>query len=163
MNRCHGDGRLEWERRREIKGENRQREGERDWISEHIAHYSPRQGCEILSQLELAVEVLIACGAVGGERVYVCVRTCTYCCSDTGVSLKVFGEQNRKKEWCLFCCYSLSQAHDKSDSIAEKLLFSLSTTCVHNEILRKSKNSRWRILTTKTQQVWHCCTKTDII
>lgn len=53
-------------------------------MNEHIAHYSPRQGCEILSQQELAVEVLTACVAVGG------VWVCMYGHGHIGVSPKLF-------------------------------------------------------------------------
>lgn len=73
-----------------------QRQGQSDWISEHIAHYGPRQGCEISSQLGLADEVLTACGLVGG--VCACVHmfacTCTHCCPHTGVHLK-----QEKERW----------------------------------------------------------------
>lgn len=64
---------MEW-KKEEIKGEKKREQGEAsDWISEHIAHYSPRRGCEIFSQLELAVEVLTACDVVGSVCMCVCV------------------------------------------------------------------------------------------
>lgn len=66
-------------------------------MNEHIAHYSPRQGCEILSQQELAVEVLTACVAVGG--VWVCMYGHGHIGALTPVSARsFFGEQNRKEQ-----------------------------------------------------------------
>lgn len=91
------DARSERARVREIKGEKRHREGESGWISEHIAHYSPRQGCEILSQSE--AEAVAARGVVGGRSVHVYVCMCTYGGSDSGLSLGLFStEHNNNRQ-----------------------------------------------------------------
>lgn len=87
INRCHGNRRTKWGRRREIRVGGKKGK-ERNWISEHIAHYSPHRSCEIFSQLELAAEVLTACGVAGGVWVGADVCMSTYCCFDTDVTLK---------------------------------------------------------------------------
>ena len=107
-------------RRLRVEKKKKREQGEAsDWISEHIAHYSPRRGCEIFSQLDLAVEVLTACDVVGGVCVCVCVSACTYCCSDTGVSLKQKRERRgvaESKEKNNFLALCFGRCNDASAS-----------------------------------------------